>query len=1033
VRTCVCVCVCKNRAKLFRRALPLLFLAWAVVPGQMRGQCFFEDENSNCRSLLLDPIFYGPYEDESQDFHIKVKMYYVVSESNMWIDLPEAEARAESALHALNAAFNPHGIHFYVCNVGCNDPAFESECGKYACIIKTDLRDAHNIQNASNPCFSSEDGIDIYITNWWEGESYYFSGYAFSIPSKFLRINGRHTSGLWIDQTYYLLHEMGHCLGLLHPHENNCNCQIDCGLDPEADTCNCDPEAEPCDYQGDFICDTPHIELGTDQNDFSCGDANIPLVLRQNYMSYLDDLGCPTGFTPEQAKRMHAYLEGHPYLQPVQAKSVELPGGTLSSPSGNIVIATGTQVIDSPLEMLPGATITVRSGAALEIKAAISGACGQMWGGVVVEDGAAAKLAGTGGRIEDAACGIRVLSGGRAEALGGRLRNNTVGMAFEAGAAAGASRLLGAEIAVDDSYRGSGQPTGLRLHGGGSLPILFTAFKDERAGCPPGGRALGIYSDDGGFRCTYSSFSALEHGILASYLTLSSGSFLARFNTFADCAVGIAASAGSSYVIADNSFTAGSSLPCPPEEVAAIRLSGAAPGFRLRKNTFSQDGFSSGYAFIGTHSLGLGAGLGNAIAENTYINLQVGNRASGNNGYDGDGLRYLCNDHILNIELPEGLLARDCDIASGGSIRREQANFDDDLNPLPAGNLFSEAGYTIYNASSSRLLDYYYDAADSRQDPSLGVGSVGIEEYIVENPSEYCPAAPCPHPPCQELPQEDVFLLRRQQRDSLTAALPGISGQSEREQAEQALGRARLGMSEAASAVLLRYALDTTEVQADSLLRWLELAETYGADYRRARHHFFSGQLAAFDSVWQALPARFSLDSLEQAERQGLDELFALLRPYAPGGLAQMAALPLSAQDSLKAWAGECSEPGFLAAVLLRRNGYPLEPDCQGQPAAARRHDEPAAAPAPQGRVAAPAAGLRVFPNPSAGHLAIELPESYESAAARLYSLHGRLAFQQRLAGGLNELYLPLPPGLYILEVELPGGGRHREKIVLSR
>ena len=74
-----------------------------------------------------------------------------------------------------------------------------------------------------------------------------------------------------------------------------------------------------------------------------------------------------------------------------------------------------------------------------------------------------------------------------------------------------------------------------------------------------------------------------------------------------------------------------------------------------------------------------------------------------------------------------------------------------------------------------------------------------------------------------------------------------------------------------------------------------------------------------------------------------------------------------------------------------------------------------------------------MFPNPTSGQLAIELPESFEAAAARLYSLHGRLAFQQRLAGGLNELYLPLPPGLYILEVELPGGARHREKIVLAR
>ena len=69
----------------------------------------------------------------------------------------------------------------------------------------------------------------------------------------------------------------------------------------------------------------------------------------------------------------------------------------------------------------------------------------------------------------------------------------------------------------------------------------------------------------------------------------------------------------------------------------------------------------------------------------------------------------------------------------------------------------------------------------------------------------------------------------------------------------------------------------------------------------------------------------------------------------------------------------------------------------------------------------------------SGGQLAIELPEGYPAAAARLYSLHGRLAFQQRLAGGLNELYLPLPPGLYILEVELPHGERVRQKIVLAR
>jgi hypothetical protein len=1000
VRVCI-----KNRAKLFRRALPLLFLAWAALPGQVRGQCFAEGQTDTC-TVLTPPVIIGPYSAIGKTFIIKVYMHFIIDSQNGndWIGQAEAESRAASALAALNAAFNPHGIFFA-------SPG--NTCGSYASLIDTTVSNIDELRSAG---YKNEDGIDIYVR-----DAPQFLGWAFSIPSTYMSLDSPQDS-VQIDQTYYLIHEMGHCLGLMHPFEDSCD--EECGID----ACHC---------TGDYICDTPPLASNFP---LPCDDS----LLSRNYMSYAIDLQCPREFTIEQAKRMHAHLESHPLLQGVLIPAVSLPGGTLSSPSGHIVVASGTQAIDSPLEMLPGASITVKKGAALQIKSAVSGACGQMWPGVTVEGdffapqapGSQGKavLQGAGALIQDAACGIRVQGGGIAEVLGGGLRNNAAGMCFEPYSSMSASRLLFADFSVDDDYRGSSPPVFLSMSEFRGLDIRYASFSDWRDSCAAQPyRAVGIAATEAGFRCVGSSFSALQHGIHASNLTLSSGSFQARHNSFADCFVGIWAELSSGYLIENNDFRVSEDIGCYPVTLFGVRLSGAAPGFRLRKNTFSQASFSSGYAFIGTHSLGLGAGLGNAIAENTYINLQVGNRASGDNGYDGDGLRYLCNDHILNIELPEGLLARDCDIAALGSIRREQANFDDDLNPLPAGNLFSEAGYTIYNANSSRLLDYYYDAADSRQDPSQGAGSVGVFGIPIEDAEAYCPAAPCPHPPCQELPQEDVFLLRRQQRDSLAAALPGISGKSERERAEQALGRARLGMSEAASAVLLHYALDTTEVQADSLLRWLELAETYGADYRRARHHFFSGQLAAFDSVWQALPARFSLDSLEQAERQGLDELFALLRPYAPGGLAQMAALPLSAQDSLKAWAGACSEPGFLAAVLLRRNGYPIEPDCQGLPAAARRQGEQAAAPAPQGRVAAPAAGLRVFPNPSVGHLAIELPESYESAAARLYSLHGRLAFQQRLAGGMNELYLPLPPGLYVLEVELPGGGRHREKIVLSR
>jgi hypothetical protein len=131
---------------------------------------------------------------------------------------------------------------------------------------------------------------------------------------------------------------------------------------------------------------------------------------------------------------------------------------------------------------------------------------------------------------------------------------------------------------------------------------------------------------------------------------------------------------------------------------------------------------------------------------------------------------------------------------------------------------------------------------------------------------------------------------------------------------------------------------------------------------------------------------------------------------------------------------GELSSGNIVAGGFASQGalmyGWLLKTDAQGC-----LEGEPCELPTSAGEApAAPGlAGLRAFPNPTSGHLSVELPEGYPAAAARLYSLHGRLAFQQRLTGGLNELYLPLPPGLYILEVELPHGERVRQKIVLAR
>ena len=103
-------------------------------------------------------------------------------------------------------------------------------------------------------------------------------------------------------------------------------------------------------------------------------------------MSYSDILSCRDHFTTEQVQRMRAHLAGHDSLQNVIIPPLVLPGDTLpSGPSNSIVVDSGELHITSTLEMLPGAYIWVKPGATLRVSAKITGACGQMWRGVIVQ------------------------------------------------------------------------------------------------------------------------------------------------------------------------------------------------------------------------------------------------------------------------------------------------------------------------------------------------------------------------------------------------------------------------------------------------------------------------------------------------------------------------------------------------------------------------------------------------------------------------------------------------------------------------
>ena len=139
--------------------------------------------------------------------------------------------------------------------------------------------------------------------------------------------------------------------------------------------------------------------------------------------------------------------------------------------------------------------------------------------------------------------------------------------------------------------------------------------------------------------------------------------------------------------------------------------------------------------------------------------------------------------------------------------------------------------YTIPSGCRDR-----FTAEQARQMQTLG--AVGIEPLEVNGYTGYCSGqAPCASPCSAEEIQEvktDFYRRCLQWKEALEE-LPFISDEEEREQTRDTIHRLQLSMNRKASLILQHYALDTVEIKTDSILRWLELAETFSADYHRAR------------------------------------------------------------------------------------------------------------------------------------------------------------------------------------------------------
>ncbi len=454
---------------------------------------------------------YGEYEEDPKSYFLRVQFNFIdadaPNEDAAWWEVGgyDLADEAQKGLDNLNQAFNPHGIFFLA-----DEPTPD-------CATPATYRSYFDLQN-QNPqglsvlelirgSLQTEDEVEralnIYI-NSGQGEPL---GFAPQLPGNHVTVKGLEAGELATSGTI-TVHEVGHALGLLHTFAGDVLGECNEGDIPEP-VGFCSSEEDLCYCCGDYVCDTDYDlneDFELDPTDCSGGES-IPASVRRNYMNYISPDECRNAFTEQQGLRMKMYLRelkdyySDDVLEKIQLQEAAYPGTAPSGVTGNLTVESEVLEILSPLQMLPGATITVKTGAALHIKSTLTSACDEMWQGIKVESGGIVKVFGQG-VIEHAECGIDVVgNSSEVSILGGTLLNNSIGLRVAADDAIETSnQVFFANFELNDQYKGASdeRPYFMVLRGNRGTRIRYTTFADERTAdcsapngdCPK--RAIGI-------------------------------------------------------------------------------------------------------------------------------------------------------------------------------------------------------------------------------------------------------------------------------------------------------------------------------------------------------------------------------------------------------------------------------------------------------------------------------------------------------------------------------------------------------------
>ncbi len=504
---------------------------------------------------------------------------------------------------------------------------------------------------------------------------------------------------------------------------------------------------------------------------------------------------------------------------------------------------------------------------------------------------------------------------------------------------------------------------------------------------------------------------------------------------FNNCFVGIRNRRVTGAEILFNSFNLGTlpenSMGDPTQ--SGICFEGSIADFDCQENSFvNTTAAPTDHKTVGVYSKNTEQ-TNKAVRRNTFIGLDRGNLAVGNNGNnqyaDGArGLTFLCN---TNKDVQTN--GFDIDVAEEDGmppsvVRLEQgfADMDNGVD-LAAANTFSDVLTTasgFANTGPGPVINYWVDPIDPVMPTVFPAGSVVPAPKMANTcPADYC------YPPCnvETLVIGDV----KSEYYSTKASYLALKADYENNPTQQAastLASYRVKLDKSAYIVVKYYLEDTLNYNQDSLFTWIGNLDFIGAQLWLSNEYLAMGDVNQALATLDAIPLNFTLSTEQTAD---LANYRAVTNSLIGEELDNLSNVAL---DNLRTYDKSGGQTEVWVQNILTDYGAHYPPEYFFTEQSAGQNSKP------EEEEISPAikSYLTVSPNPAKDVVTFKTYLTGEEGMGNLEvrDLSGRLVHMVSGITGIQSIRwetVGLPSGIYFYQLRTKSGILQSGKVILSK